>query len=150
MAKVVIYARVSTQGQDCERQLAELREYARKMEYEVVMEFCEKVSGAKIVAEREALTELLLFVEANKVDKVLIYECCRLSRRAIDFLTVIENLTAKKLAYISSKMDLKHCSPMGSPTPLHSWLWVFLHSSTVWSVASSEVVWKAVIIIIER
>ena len=38
MAKVVIYARVSTQGQDYERQLAELREYARKMEYEVVME----------------------------------------------------------------------------------------------------------------
>ena len=29
MAKVVIYARVSTQGQDYERQLAELREYAR-------------------------------------------------------------------------------------------------------------------------
>ena len=63
MAKVVIYARVSTQGQDYERQLAELREYARKMEYEVVMEFCEKVSGAKTVAERQALTELLLFVE---------------------------------------------------------------------------------------
>ena len=33
MAKVVIYARVSTQGQDYERQLTELREYARKMEY---------------------------------------------------------------------------------------------------------------------
>ena len=57
MAKVVIYARVSTQGQDYERQLAELREYARKMEYEVVMEFCEKVSGAKTLAERQALTE---------------------------------------------------------------------------------------------
>ena len=43
MAKAVIYARVSTQGHDYERQLAELREYARKMEYEVVMEFSEKV-----------------------------------------------------------------------------------------------------------
>ena len=44
MAKVVIYARVSTQGQDYERQLSKLREYARKMEYEVVMEFCEKIT----------------------------------------------------------------------------------------------------------
>ena len=44
MAKVVIYARVSTQGQDYERQLAELREYARKMEYGVVMEFCKKIT----------------------------------------------------------------------------------------------------------
>ena len=118
MAKVVIYARVSTQGQDYERQLAELREYARKMEYEVVMEFCEKVSGAKTVAERQALTELLLFVESNKVDKVLIYECSRLSRRAIDFLTVIENLTAKKIGVYILQNGLETLLPNGRPNPI--------------------------------
>lgn len=118
MAKVVIYARVSTQGQDYERQLAELREYARKMEYEVVMEFCEKVSGAKRVAERQALTELLSFVEANKVDKVLIYECSRLSRRAIDFLTVIENLTAKKISVYILQNGLETLLPNGQPNPI--------------------------------
>ena len=118
MAKVVIYARVSTQGQDYERQLAELREYACKMEYEVVMEFCEKVSGAKTVAERQALTELLLFVESNKVDKVLIYECSRLSRRAIDFLTVIENLTAKKISVYILQNGLETLLPNGQPNPI--------------------------------
>ena len=118
MAKVVIYARVSTQGQDYERQLAELREYARKMEYEVVMDFCEKVSGAKTVAERQALTELLSFVECNKVDKVLIYECSRLSRRAIDFLTVIENLTAKKISVYILQNGLETLLPNGQPNPI--------------------------------
>ena len=118
MAKVVIYARVSTQGQDYERQLAELRECARKMEYEVVMEFCEKVSGAKTVAERQALTELLSFVECNKVDKVLIYECSRLSRRAIDFLTVIENLTAKKISVYILQNGLETLLPNGQPNPI--------------------------------
>ena len=118
MAKVVIYARVSTQGQDYERQLAELREYARKMEYEVVMEFCEKVSGAKTVAERQALTELLSFVESNKVDKVLIYECSRLSRRAIDFLTVIENLTAKKISVYILQNGLETLMADGSVNPI--------------------------------
>ena len=118
MAKVVIYARVSTLGQNYERQLAELREYARKMEYEVVMEFCEKVSGAKRVAERQALTELLSFVEANKVDKVLIYECSRLSRRAIDFLTVIENLTAKKISVYILQNGLETLLPNGQPNPI--------------------------------
>ena len=118
MAKVVIYARVSTQGQDYERQLAELREYARKMEYEVVMEFCEKVSGAKTVAERQALTELLSFVESNKVDKVLIYECSRLSRRAIDFLTVIENLTAKKISVYILQNGLETLLPNGQANPI--------------------------------
>lgn len=43
----VIYARVSTNIQDYQRQLYELREYAARMEYEVVKEFSEKVSGAK-------------------------------------------------------------------------------------------------------
>ena len=118
MAKVVIYARVSTQGQDYERQLAELREYARKMEYEVVMEFCEKVSGAKTVAERQALTELLSFVECNKVDKVLIYECSRLSRRAIDFLTVIENLTLRKISVYIHQNGLETLLPNGQPNPI--------------------------------
>ena len=118
MAKVVIYARVSTQGQDYERQLAELRECARKMEYEVVMEFCEKVSGAKTVAERQALTELLSFVECNKVDKVLIYECSRLSRRAIDFLTVIETLTAKKISVYILQNGLETLLPNGQPNPI--------------------------------
>ena len=56
MKKVCIYARVSTQGQDYQRQLSELREYASRMNYEVVKEFSEKISGAKSVAERQALT----------------------------------------------------------------------------------------------
>lgn len=45
--KAVIYARVSTQGQDYDRQLAELRQYADRMGYEVVKTFSEKISGAK-------------------------------------------------------------------------------------------------------
>ena len=38
----VIYARVSTNAQDYERQLEELRCYADRMGYVVVKEFCEK------------------------------------------------------------------------------------------------------------
>ena len=118
MTKVVIYARVRTQGQDYERQLAELREYARKMEYEVVTEFFEKVSGTKTVSERQALTELLSFVERNNVNKVLIYECSRLSRRAIDFLTIIENLTVKKISVYILQNGLETLLPNGQPNPI--------------------------------
>ena len=86
MKRVVIYARVSTTGQDYQRQLSELRGYASRMGYEIVKEFSETISGAKKVVEREALADMLKFVEENEVDKVLIYECSRLSRRAVDFL----------------------------------------------------------------
>ena len=115
---MVIYARVSTKGQDYDRQLVELREYARKMEYDVVAEFTEKISGAKKVEERQALMELLAYVEQHKVDKVLIYECSRLSRRAVDFLSVIENLTAKRISVYLLQNGLETLLPNGQPNPI--------------------------------
>lgn len=118
MTKVIIYARVSTKTQDYDRQLVELREYARKMEYEVVAEFTEKISGAKKVEERQALMELLAYVEQHKVDKVLIYECSRLSRRAVDFLSVIENLTAKRISVYILQNGLETLLPNGQPNPI--------------------------------
>ena len=120
MEKVVIYTRVSTQGQEYERQLAELRDYAARMNYEVVEEFSEKVSGAKKVEEREALMSLLRYVEANKVDKVLIYECSRLSRRAIDFLTVIEHLSSLKVSVYILQNGLETLMEDGSVNPIAS------------------------------
>ena len=120
MKKVVIYTRVSTQGQEYERQLAELRDYAARMNYEVVEEFSEKVSGAKRVEEREALMNLLRYVEANKVDKVLIYECSRLSRRAIDFLTVIEHLSSLKVSVYILQNGLETLMEDGSVNPIAS------------------------------
>ena len=120
MKKVVIYTRVSTQGQEYERQLAELRDYAARMNYEVVEEFSEKVSGAKKVEEREALMSLLRYVEENKVDKVLIYECSRLSRRAIDFLTVIEHLSSLKVSVYILQNGLETLMEDGSVNPIAS------------------------------
>lgn len=116
--RVVIYARVSTAGQDYERQPSELREYASRMGYEVVKEFSEKISGAKKVAEREALTDLLEFVKENEIAKVLIYECSRLSRRAVDFLQVIEYLTERGISVYIHQNGLETLLPDGSPNPI--------------------------------
>lgn len=116
--KVIIYARVSTLGQDYERQLSELREYASKMGYVVVKEFSEKVSGAKKVAEREALTDLLKFVEENEIDKVLIYECSRLSRRITDFLNVIEFLTERGISLFILQNGLETLQANGTVNPI--------------------------------
>lgn len=112
--RAVIYARVSTIGQDYQRQLAELKAYASKMNYKVVKEFTEKVSGAKKIAEREALADLLKYVEENKVDKVLIYECSRLSRRAVDFLQVVEYLTERGISVYIHQNGLETLLPDGS------------------------------------
>ena len=81
--KVVIYARVSTTVQEYSRQVEELKEYADKMGYEVVKTFTEKISGAKKVEDRRAMLNLLEYIEEHNVDKILIYQCSRLSRRVI-------------------------------------------------------------------
>lgn len=116
--RAVIYARVSTIGQDYQRQLSELRGHASRMGYEIVKEFSETISGAKKVVEREALTDLLKFVEDNKIDKVLIYECSRLSRRAVDFLQVVEYLTEHRISVYIHQNGLETLLPDGSPNPI--------------------------------
>ena len=116
--RAVIYARVSTSTQDYERQLDELRSYAARMGYEVVREFSEKISGAKKVEERAALSDLLDYVQENKVDKVLIYECSRLSRRAVDFLSVIERLTEQGVSVYIHQNGLETLQPDGGVNPI--------------------------------
>lgn len=120
MKRVVIYARVSTVIQDYDRQVDELKDYAKRMNYEVVKVFCEKISGAKKVAERNALSELLDYVRNNKVDKVLIYECSRLSRRIVDFLQVIEELNEQKVSLYIYQNGLETLLEDGSVNPIAS------------------------------
>lgn len=115
---VVIYARVSTREQDYDRQLVELREYADRMGYDVVREFSEKVSGARKIEERTALTELLNFIKTTPVDKILIYECSRLSRRVVDFLSIVEELTARRISVYIHQNGLETLSPDGTPNPI--------------------------------
>ena len=116
--RTIIYARVSTSSQDYERQIADLREYANRMGYEVVKEFSEKVSGAKKVAEREQLSELMNYVQAHKVDKVLIYECSRLSRRIVDFLQIVEQLNELKVSLYILQNGLETLQPDGTVNPI--------------------------------
>lgn len=59
MEKVVIIARVSTDKQEYQRQLIELREYCARMQWAVVKEFANKVSGASKIEDREEILGLV-------------------------------------------------------------------------------------------
>ena len=118
--KVVIYARVSTSAQDYTRQITELRNYAWKQNYKIVREFSEKISGGKKIEERAAIKELLDFVKSNEVEKVLVYECSRLSRRQLDFLYIIEQLTEARVSLYVLQNGLETLLPDGRPSPLAS------------------------------
>lgn len=116
--RVVIYARVSTSTQDYDHQLKSLREYAKKNSFIVLKEFKEKISGAKRIDDRLALTELMEYVRENVVDKVLIFECSRLSRRPSDFLNIIEELNELGVSLYILQNGLETLLPDGSINPI--------------------------------
>ena len=90
MKKVVIYARVSTNSQDYDRQIADLRDYAKKMDYVVVKEFSEKISGAKANTERAELLNM----------------------------QVIEQLTDKGISLFILQNSLETLQADGKPNPI--------------------------------
>ena len=116
--KIILYYRVSTSAQDYSHQQAALRKYAKTHHYEIVKEFGEKISGGKKIEERAAIRELLDFVKTNKVDKVVVYEASRLSRRQIDFLSIIEQLTELGVSLYILQNGLETLLPDKTPSPI--------------------------------
>ena len=95
-----------------------MRKYAKTHHYEIVKEFGEKISGGKKIEERAAIRELLDFVKTNKVDKVVVYEASRLSRRQIDFLSIIEQLTDLGVSLYILQNGLETLLPDKTPSPI--------------------------------
>lgn len=92
MDKVVILARVSTQAQDYQRQVTELQEYCNRVGWEVTRVFANKVSGAKAVAERTEIVEMVEYIKSNDVKRVVCLEISRLGRNTLEALKVINYL----------------------------------------------------------
>ena len=102
--KVVLFARVSTNIQDYDRQINELTGLAKRNGWEIAASFAEKISGAKRNAERTELVRMVEFVEANNVDKIVVTELSRLGRDTLQVLEVIELFNQKKISLYNSKL----------------------------------------------
>ncbi len=91
MKKVVIFARVSTNSQDYERQVNELTALSHRNNWMVAATFCEKISGAKKNTERKELTKMIDYLQTNNINMVIVTELSRLGRDTLQVLEVIEN-----------------------------------------------------------
>ena len=98
MIKTVIFARVSTNVQDYDRQVNELTVLAKSNGWSVETVFAEKISGAKANTERAELLNMISYVESNHIDKVLVTELSRLGRDTLQVLEVIEMLNKKEIS----------------------------------------------------
>lgn len=115
--KCCLLCRVSTQAQDYEYQVNLLTDIARSRNWEVVKIFANKVSGAKKNEDREEIQELLDYVKANKVDKVLCTEISRLGRSTLEALKVIEVLNEQKVCLYLANYGLETLDKEGKVNP---------------------------------
>ena len=120
--KTIIYSRVSTQGQDFNRQIDELRAYAISQSWTVDAIFAEKISGAKKNDERLELSRMMDYIDAHQVDKVLIWELSRLGRNTIEVLKTIELWNEAKVSLFIKNYSIETLDADGKPNIMAQFL----------------------------
>ena len=96
--QTLIYVRVSKSdgSQDVERQLVELREFAKKQNWQVVEEVIENISGRR--TKRAGTEKIINLARSNRIQKVLVHEISRLGRNLADVVRTIEELFKCKVS----------------------------------------------------
>lgn len=114
----VIYARVSstTDRQNTERQIADLRKYAEYKEMQVVKTFEEHISGAKKNNERPIFVEALEYCKANGIDMLLVSELSRLGRNAFEVLETVKLLVDEGINLYMQKEQFTLLDDEGKPS----------------------------------
>jgi len=110
--RAVIYARVSTSDQSCERQIADLTEFAERGGFDVSAIFKETASGTK--NNRKARNEILALAQARKIDAVLVTELSRWGRSTTDLLDTLNKLSGWNVSVVAmSGMTFELTTPHG-------------------------------------
>ena len=89
-----IYARVSstTDRQNTERQVIDLKAYADRSGLSLVKVYEEHISGAKRNAERPVLMDCIEYCKGNHVGTLLVSELSRLGRNTFEVLATVRDL----------------------------------------------------------
>ena len=111
--KAAIYARVSTtNGQDPEMQLRELREYCERRGWKIAGEYVDiGVSGSK--DSRPELNRLMQAAQQREFDAVLVWKLDRFGRSLRHLVNALAELEALGVTFVSLKDNLDLSTPAG-------------------------------------
>jgi DNA invertase Pin-like site-specific DNA recombinase len=114
---VVILVRVSTVKQETDRQISELRTYAKGKGYDVV-EICrETISGTANGDDRHGLKRAVALAIEGKVKKVLVHEISRLARRNSVAHYFVETLEERGVSLYWHAQGIETLLPNGKRNP---------------------------------
>ena len=101
--RCVIYGRVSTDKQESENQICQLKEYAIRQQWEVVEVVTDICSGGKSAAERAGLNNIFKMAHQKKFDVLLFWSLDRFSRegsrKTLEYLTRLDSFGIKWHSY---------------------------------------------------
>src|SRR5205809_3648334 len=109
--KAAIYARVSTVDQEPENQLQELRRYVEARGWPAVEYVDRGVSGA--TDRRPALDQLLADAKRRRFDVLVCWRLDRLGRNLKHLITLLEELQALGIAFVSLNEGIDATTPAG-------------------------------------
>jgi DNA invertase Pin-like site-specific DNA recombinase len=108
--RVAIYTRVSTADQSVERQVRELRKYAKAREWKIVREFCEVAGGA--AQKRPQRDKILGMARRRGLDAILVHTLDRWGRSVQDLVLTMAEIEALGVAFVvPGHIDMT--TPMG-------------------------------------
>jgi len=117
--RIAVYGRVSTDGQNHDSQLREVRAYIRRRWPKAeVTEYLDKASGAKF--KREGLDAMLAEVRRDRIDIIAVYKLDRLGRSLQHLAQLIGELERHGTALVASSqgIDTSESNPAG-PLQMH-------------------------------
>ena len=113
MKRAALYARVSTRnGQNPDMQIAELRVYCQRREWEAVGEYVDTgISGAR--EQRPALDRLLADCRKRLVDAVIVYRYDRFARSLRQLVNALEEFRSLGIDFVSLHEGVDTSTPNG-------------------------------------
>ena len=104
--ETLIYSRVSSESQDNQRQIFNLKTVAQQKGWNVRRTFQEKISGTIKSASRNEFKALLDYIDKIPVEVVMVSEISRVGRRVVDILNFVELLHEKGIALYIQQFNM--------------------------------------------
>lgn len=96
--RVALYSRVSTPEQSAERQIRELRLFAKARRWKIVREVTETSSGAKVT--RHLREQILAMARKREIDVILVQALDRWGRSVQDLVLTMAELDSVGVAFV--------------------------------------------------
>src|SRR6202011_2857800 len=111
--RTAIYARVSTNDQDCGMQLRELRDYCQRRGWAIAGEYVD-TGGRGAQASRPQLDGLMKDARQRRFDAVLVWKLDRWGRSLIQSLQSVQELASMGVRFIAitQNIDTDESNPM--------------------------------------